>query len=220
MRTVPLPTLAAAVAVGLCFASVQASGQERGRYELMIFNTNTGQNFSPPVVVLHREGFRLFELGEPASAALAQLAEDGATGGLRALAEKEPEVIEVLIGPSVHRRRSPIVEMTFDAPPGAKLTLAAMLTLTNDGFTAARAIALPARPGQEVFVALLAYDAGSEANTESCAHVPCETHGVRMTVGAEGVVQEHPGIRGDRDIPLRRGWEDPEVGRLALRRVE
>jgi hypothetical protein len=66
---------------------------------------------------------------------------------------------------------------------------------------------------------LLAYDAGSEANTESCAHVPCEVHDVRMTVGAEGVVQQHAGIRGDADIAISRGWSGPDLGVLTITRL-
>jgi hypothetical protein len=93
-------------------------------------------------------------------------------------------------------------------------SLAAMLSLTNDGFVAAQAVPLPA-VGETVRVDLRAYDAGSEANTESCEHVPCEVHGRRMTSGAEGIVREHRGSRGDRDIPLSRAWKSPDLGSLA-----
>jgi hypothetical protein len=94
-----------------------------------------------------------------------------------------------------------------------------MLSLTNDGFVAARSVALPEEVGASTTVPLLAYDAGSEANTESCAHVPCEVHDMRMTAGAEGVVQQHAGIRGDADIAPSRAWHGPELGTLIITRL-
>ncbi len=94
-----------------------------------------------------------------------------------------------------------------------------MLSLTNDGFVAARSVGLPEEVGARVIVELRAYDAGSEANTESCAHVPCEVHDVRMTVGAEGVVRQHAGIRGDADIAPSRGWHGADLGTLTITRL-
>ena len=97
--------------------------------------------------------------------------------------------------------------------------MAAMPGATNDGFVAARAIALPGSSDEAVSAELNAFDAGSEANTESCDHVPCAVHGRRMTQGAEGVVQRHPGLRGDADIPPDRGWHGDVLGRVVIRRA-
>ncbi|MDX1540806.1 MAG: spondin domain-containing protein [Geminicoccaceae bacterium] len=184
------------------------------RYELVIENTNRGQNFSPPVIVLHRAGYRMFEVGEPPSVALWRVAEDGSTTEFQAL--RDPDIDRVMVGRSVHRRRSPVFTTIFEAPADRVISLIAMLTLTNDGFIAARAVELPAAVGASVAAPLRAYDAGSEANTESCEHVPCEVHGRRMTEGAEGVVRPHAGIRGDGDIALSRGWQGPDLGRLTI----
>lgn len=195
-----------------------AAGEEaRHDYRLTIENTNPGQNFSPPVIVLHGPDYRMFRVGEPASAPLWRLAEDGATADFRAL--DHADVDRVLIGRSVHRRDSPVLTMTFEAAGGRLVSVAAMLSLTNDGFVAAQAVELPERVGEVASVPLVAFDAGSEANTESCAHVPCEVHGRRMTDGAEGVVGPHPGLRGDADIAAGRGWTGPELGRLTITRL-
>ena len=194
-----------------------SGGMPPGRYQVIIANTNPGQNFSPPVLVLHRPAYRLFELGRPASEALWQLAEEGATAAFEALGD--PAVHAVVVAPAVHRRNSPVVTTELEAPEGLALSLAAMLSLTNDGFVAAQAVALPAAVGASISADLRAYDAGSEANTESCAHVPCEVHGRRMTAGAEGAVREHPGLRGDADIPSSRQWHEPVLGRLTIIRL-
>jgi Spondin_N len=195
-------------------------GEATGRYQVTIKNTNDGQNFSPPVLIVHAAGYQLFELGEPATAALWTLAEEGETGEFLPLPKLDPAVRKVVVAERVHRQRSPVVTAEVEAPASTFLSMAAMLSLTNDGFVAARAVPLPATVGQTVRVDLRAYDAGSEANTESCEHVPCEVHGRRMTSGAEGTVREHQGIRGDRDIPPSRAWASPVLGSLEIRRIE
>jgi hypothetical protein len=171
-------------------------GEATGRYQVTIRDTNDGQNFSPPVLILHGAGYRLFELGEPATMALWKLAEEGETGEFLPLPEQDAAVREVVVAKRMHRQRSPVVTTEVEAPASTLLSMAAMLSLTNDGFVAARAVRLPEAVGETVRVDLRAYDAGSEANTESCEHVPCEVHGRRMTSGAEGTVREHQGIRG------------------------
>jgi hypothetical protein len=67
-------------------APAQGSEPTAG-YELTIRNTNPGQNFSPPVIVLHTPEYRLFDLDQPATEALWRLAEDGSTAEFQALAD-------------------------------------------------------------------------------------------------------------------------------------
>ena len=195
------------------FAPAHGSEPAAG-YELTIRNTNPGQNFSPPVIVLHAHGYRLFELGQPGTGALWQ---DGATAEFQPLTD--PKVRETIVGRSVHRRESPVFMIGFEAPTDRLISVAAMLSLTNDGFVAAQSIPLPEEIGATTAVSLRAYDAGSEANTESCAHVPCEVHGQRMTDGAEGLVTEHLGIRGDADVSPSRRWHEPDLGSVTITRL-
>jgi hypothetical protein len=208
--------MAALIAVVLSLGTA-AGGAAAGSYQLTIRNTNQGQNFSPPVIALHTQEYRLFELGQPAPAELWRLAEDGVTAGYEALSD--PEVREVIVGRSVHRRDRPVFTTTFEAPPDLLVSVAAMLSLTNDGFVAAQSIALPDEVAATTTVPLPAFDAGSEANTELCAHVPCELHDQRMTDGAEGFVSEHRGIRGDADLPPSRGWGGSDPGVLTITRL-
>ena len=203
----------------LCLAEPGHAREPRGVYELTIKNTNTGQNFSPPVIILHNARYRLFELGQPATVALWRLAEDGATTEFVPLADTDAAVYEVIVGNAIHRRDAPVFTTGLEAPPELLISVAAMLSLTNDGFVAARSVPLPADVAATTTVGLHAFDAGSEANTELCAHVPCEIHDQRMTEGAEGLVSEHRGIRGDADLALSRGWIGPELGNLTITRL-
>lgn len=214
------------IAAGLCWGiapaatdSVSADGNAMAKFELTIRNTNQGQNFSRPAILLHDPNFSLFRLGEAASRPLWLLAEEGQSQDFVALGRQDPRVFQVLLGGPVHRRKSPVITLHFESPDDALLSAAAMLTLTNDGFVAAGPLSLPQEPGASVNADLHAFDAGSEANSESCERVPCEVHGVRLTEGAEGVVSEHRGIRGDRDIPSRRDWSDSVLGTVTITRL-
>lgn len=211
--------VAALVAAALLCLAAPVHANQSGVYELTIRNTNTGQNFSPPVIILHHGDYRLFELGLPATVPLWRLAEDGDTTGFASLADADAAIHGVIIGEPVHRRNSPVVTTAFEAPLDLLVSVAAMLSLTNDGFVATRSVPLPDEVAASTTVALHAFDAGSEANTELCAHVPCEIHYQRKTEGAEGVVSEHSGIRGDADLPLSRGWTGPELGSLTIMRL-
>ena len=211
-----LRSIVVAVMALIGLAPAQGSEPAAG-YELTVRNTNPGQNFSPPVILLHAPEYRLFEPGRPASEALWRLAEDGSTAEFQALAD--PAVHSVVVGKPVHRRTSPIFITELAAPSTRLISVAALLSLTNDGFVAARSVGLPEDVGASATFELRAYDAGSEANTESCAHVPCEIHDQRMTAGAEGVVMHHAGIRGDADIAPSRGWHGSELGTLTITRL-
>ena len=95
-----------------------------------------------------------------------------------------------------------------------------MLAVTNDAIFAVRAVKAP--HFGEVMVEAEAYDAGSEANSESCTYIPgppCENAGVRDTAEAEGFVHVHAGIHGIGDLdPAMHDWRNP-VAEIIIKRV-
>lgn len=177
-----------------------------------IKNLTRGQIFSPPLVITHNDRFKLFETGEPASPELARLAEDGDTSGLINQIQDSPMVFyyKVADGPVL-----PGKSVTIGIPVNRKfnqVSLAGMLVTTNDGFVAVRGARIPfGKTGTTLHA--LAYDAGSEANSEDCAFIPgppCGNGGVRDTDGAEGFVHVHAGIHGIADLlPERDDWRNP-----------
>lgn len=102
------------------------------------------------------------------------------------------------------------------------LTLLGMLVTTNDAclawtLTAAEfvemgdgALGLASMAAAFADGIVRVFDAGSEANTEACAHVPGPpggSAGVRVTDGAEGVDAPHGGPLGVGDLdPKAWGW--------------
>ena len=73
----------AAVFLAMGLAQIVLAGDYRhGRtYEVTITNITRGQVFSPPVVISHKWGFRLFELGAPAADWLFPLAAPSGLAG-------------------------------------------------------------------------------------------------------------------------------------------
>jgi len=182
-----------------------------------ITNLTKGQIFSPPVVVSHRPGFSLFEPGQPASEQLAALAEDGMTGPLTDLLDGSPEVISYGVTPGDGIMPGQFASVEIDvARSWSEISLAGMLVSSNDAFLALNGESLPSYLRSGRFTHTLyarAYDAGSEANTESCDHIPgppCGNPGNRVTEGAEGYVYPHSGIHGTGGLdPSMLDWNNP-----------
>lgn len=190
------------------------------RYSVTFTNTSRGQLITPPVILSHTDAFRLFTIGSPAGEELAALAEDGESSALLGFLATQPEVLDVAVA-------------TSPLPPGESLTLeisvqgrnrritaVGMLATTNDTFFALRGAKAP-RHGSAT-VQAVAYDAGTEANNESCAVIPgppCGHPNVRATDGAEGFVHVSAGIHGTADLdPSVHDWRNPVV-EITLRKM-
>lgn len=209
-----------AVATVLLAATTGAAFSQEAVYEVTITNLTPGQVLSPPVVVVHDPGITLFEAGAPASEPLRYLAEDGMTGPLVEGLEGDPDVSGFgVAGGPVPPGQSIAVEVTAGSGPLVVSALG-MLVTTNDGFFAVNSLPAPNHRLRGVQTAGLlgrayahAWDAGTEANSESCEQIPgppCGNPGVRNTDGAEGFVHIHAGIAGVADLsPEDLDWNNP-----------
>ena len=213
------------------FSSVSAYAEdddENASFEVTVTNITNGSSSNPPgsgqilnglVVATHKAKFRLFTLGQPASAGLADVAEDASTPLLVAALSADPNVGDVQTNPMdpILPGQSRSVTVT-NYGKHRFLSLATMLVTTNDAFTALNGVRLPKR--SSAFLAV-AYDAGSEGNTELCAHIPgppCGMPGVKPG-GGEGYVSVHSGIHGTGNlIAALRDWRNP-VALITIRRL-
>lgn len=140
------------------------------KWHVQITNVTPGQTFTPILTAVHYGSSGVPEVGAAPSAALATLAEGGATGplGEEILAARprgtQIATLDGLLGPGQ------TAETYVWGRPGQRLTLAAMLIPTNDTFFAVGSVFLPLYG--EKTVRALAYDAGSEPNSQSCADMP------------------------------------------------
>ncbi|MCA8941064.1 MAG: spondin domain-containing protein [Planctomycetes bacterium] len=196
------------------------------RWEVTVTNLTRGQIFSPPVVAVHSQALPpVWELGAPASPELAGVAEDAANmafiNALQASgATSDVQTILGVNGPILPGESASVI-VQGNRHFHNRLSMAGMLVITNDAFFGLNGVRLPSWGCCDEHFSP-AYDAGSEANTELCAHIPgppCNSGGVRMTTGAEGYVHIHAGIHGVGDLaPETYDWRNG-VARIQIRRV-
>jgi hypothetical protein len=190
-----LPLLAVAVLAGC------NHNDDKGRvsYEVTVTNLSEAQPLSPPALILHRGGYQPWQVGSAASGGLEQLAEGGSTEALLAEAAAHPEVKATAADTAVilPGASSSVIIKSRDYHD-LSLSLAAMLVNTNDGFTGVNAepVGSLAWHGRR-HIELMAYDAGTEANSESAATVPGPAAGGEGYNGARDdrdTVGGHPGV--------------------------
>ncbi len=186
--------------------------QEGTQFSVTITNITGGQVITPPVVINHSKDFKLFELGSAASAELVTLAEDGMTDSLTTFLATQTTVFDSTTATAALMPGESVTLMIDAAWRGFNyITAVGMLATTNDAFFAIRGI--KAYTFWEKTVLASAYDAGSEANSEACEHIPgppCGNAEVRNTTGAEGYVHVHAGIHGIDDlVSADNDWSNP-----------
>ena len=211
--------VAFAAALALC---ATANAQ---RLQVTITNITSGQTFTPIMVATHMAGVRLFRLGQPASLDMEHVAEAGDLSGLESSLKSNPAVWQVTdSGAPLPPGQS--VTMTLDAPGMFNhLSVTGMLIPTNDGFFALNGTAGPVTAGQTVTFYSPAYDAGTEANDESCTHIPgpanvCTGEGFNPSRQGDGnFVHIHSGIHGIGDLSAAvYDWRNP-VARVVVTRL-
>ncbi|MCU0807624.1 MAG: spondin domain-containing protein [Candidatus Contendobacter sp.] len=187
-------------------------------YEVTITNITRGALFTPILVASHRSGVNLFDLGQPTSADLAILAEDGDIAPLAQALRADSRVVDVANSTGL-LEPGQSVTVRVAAQSADRVSLAAMILPTNDGFIALNGVAAP-RFGSETYW-VPGYDAGSEPNDERCAAIPgpqCGGEGASPSVGGEGYVHVHAGIHGIADLKAEEyDWRNP-VATVTIRK--
>lgn len=139
---------------------------------MTLTNLSAAQPMSPVITVLHQAHGILFSLGKPASTALEQLAEGGDNAPL--LAETAVnETVEATVGGNglILPGGSDTVMLT--GVEADCISLATMLVNTNDAFTGADCIDVSSlMSGESMHLNAIAFDAGTEANSEAAATIP------------------------------------------------
>ncbi len=225
----PSKTAAQALAVLALVATAAiplpaAATRDGPLYEVTITNATYGQQFTPVLLVTHRPSVSLFETGQPASAELSTLAEEGNVNPLRKVLEADPRVNMTEAGAGLTDPGATVTLMIRGHPYRDRLSLAMMLIPTNDAFVALNAVELP-RFGSRTY-SVRAYDAGSEINDELCGSIPgpnfneCGGPGAGGKPGnGEGFVHVHRGIHGVGDlVEANRAWLNP-VAFIRIKRV-
>ncbi len=217
-------------------AASAVSAQNTATYRVTITNLTGGQPLTPPLIAVHRQSINLFEIGQPASPGIQEIAENGNLAPLVDVVSNAKHVHDFVVAvagdpPPVMPGQSVTVELT--SAQGAKyLSFASMLICTNDGFTGVDSVRLPKQVGDSATLYANGYDAGTEINTEDFADIvpPCPaltgvpssdpgTGTSNPALAENGVIRLHPGIVGNNDLQAGlHGWNDP-VAQIVIERI-
>jgi hypothetical protein len=154
------------------------------RFEVSVVNLTNAQPLSPIAVVAHSGEFRVFQVGEAATAGLENLAEGGDNTEFLSESDALDAVITTAggadpVGPGASDTVSvTVLETELD---GLAISVATMLVNTNDAFSGINSMNVGELEVDEVVVRrAIAYDAGTEADTEAAGTIP------GPAVGGEG----------------------------------
>ena len=145
-------------------------------FNVTVSNLTNAQPLSPVAVIAHFDGYEVFSVGTPATAGLEVLAEGGDNSDLIAEADADANVVTTAsgaapIGPAGSETIS--VEILERNLEGLRISTSTMLVNTNDAITMLNAVDVSQlEAGESLSFRTIAYDAGTEANSEEAIHIP------------------------------------------------
>ena len=168
------------------------------RYEITLKNLSYNQPFSPLAVVVDTMQTDYWSIGQASSAALEQLAESGDNSALLAEVDAQAHYSGSgagLILPAAQE----LIDIQFSADSAvAYLSVATMLVNSNDAFAGVQGVDLSTLAmGEQMKLAVMTYDAGTEANTEMAGTIPGPADGGQgFNADRDDVdyVAMHPGV--------------------------
>lgn len=210
-------------------------------YEVTLVNLTAGQPLTPMVVAAHGDNYSLFKVGEAASVALERLAESGDGAQVLAQANDSKSVFAAAAAaggplvPGAGNKATVTLTVPLTALPTLRISMASMLGNTNDAFAGLNAEAIGTLAVGATFNSrLIAYDAGTELNTETADTVPgpatASSTGRREGFNATrddviNTVHVHPGlVTKDDGLPTsaltqQHRWDNP-VAILSVKRTQ
>jgi len=186
-----------------------APTQTIATFQVTVSNLTNGQPMSPAAVIVHQDGFQVFEVGAPATVALEVLAEGGNNAELLELANDNINVITTASGAGpIPPGQSEVIsfEIAERFLPNANFSVSTMLVNTNDAITGVNTINIEAlEVGDSLTRRGVAYDAGTEADDEMAIYIPGPAGGgegfnadrddqVDAVTMHTGVVTSHDGL--------------------------
>jgi hypothetical protein len=201
-------------------------------FEVTVNNLTNGQPLSPVAVIAHQSGYAVFTVGDAATAGLETLAEGGDNSALIAEADADAMVMVTAsgaapIGPAGSETIS--IEVLQSDLPGLGVSISTMLVNSNDAITGLNGAAIAdMMAGDTISWRTIAYDSGTEANTESAAHIPGPAGGGEGFNAARddladrvamhtGVVGQDDGFAGS-DLNGQHRFDNP-VAQITIERI-
>ena len=146
-------------------------------FEVTVSNLTNAQPLSPVAVIAHGDGYNVFTVGEAATAGLEVQAEGGDPADLIAEADADANVRATASGggiiPPGGQETIQFQVLTTELA-GLRVSASTMLVNTNDAITVLNGFDASGLTvnSSAVTTRTIAYDAGTEADTEQAAHIP------------------------------------------------
>jgi len=185
-------------------------------------------------VIAHQSGYAVFSVGSAATAGLEVLAEEGDNADLLAEADADAMVVVSVagaampIGPAASETVT--IEMLASELPDLLLSVSTMLVNTNDAFTGINGVPIGAMAVGDVLTRDgVAYDAGTEADSEEAADIPGPAGGGEgLNVARDdqadivsmhaGIVSQDDGFASS-DLTEQHRFDNP-VARIRVERID
>ncbi|MDA0680147.1 MAG: spondin domain-containing protein [Proteobacteria bacterium] len=145
-------------------------------FDITVSNLTNAQPLSPIAVIGHRAGYTVFTIGDAANPGLEEMAEGGDNTALLAEAAADAAVVvtgsgAAPIGPA--GSETVTINLLDSERQGLLLSVGTMLVNTNDAFSGLSSAAIGAMAvGDISSFDGVAYDAGTESDSESAIHIP------------------------------------------------
>ena len=201
-------------------------------FDVTVINATNAQPLSPIAIIAHGSGYSVFSIGTAATGGLEEIAEGGDNTSLIAEADADAAVILTASGAApIGPAGSETVRIMLDEAnrPGLRISVATMLVNTNDAFTALNGWPVDSMAvGDVMTVNAVAYDAGTEFDSETAGTIPGpagggegfnatrDDEGDRVSMHS-GVVSGDDGLAGS-DLTEQHRFDNP-VARIRIERI-
>ena len=202
-------------------------------FDVSVTNLTGAQPLSPVAVIAHQDGYAVFVVGDSATVGLEELAEGGDNTALLAEADADANVVATAsgaapIGPAGNEIVN--IEVLEADLPGLLISVSTMLVNTNDAISGINGAAVGDMAiGDVVSLRTIAYDSGTEANTELAGEIPGPAGGgegfnaarsdrVDMVAMHSGVVSQDDGLATS-DLTGQHRFDNP-VTQVWIERIQ
>lgn len=187
----------AAMVLAACGGSGDKTVPER-MLRVTVTNLTAGQPMSPMLAAVHT-GPAAWQAGVPASTALEQLAEGGDASALADVLKAAGGIAEARSAAALAPGASESLTLGMGGGADAGLTVATMLVNTNDAFAGVTALPVGRLAmGERLTRRAVAWDAGTEDNSEAAGTIPGPADGGEGFNAARNdaldVVRHHAGV--------------------------
>jgi hypothetical protein len=200
-------------------------------FNVTVQNLTNAQPLSPIAVIAHQSAYEMFTVGSAASVSLEEMAEGGDNTALLAEADADVMVVATTsggaaIGPA--GRETVSIDLLDSDRVGLRISIATMLVNTNDAFTSLNTAVDTMAVGDILTFNSVAYDAGTEADTEMATNIPGPAGGgtgfdaarndqADRVVMHSGIVSQDDGLATS-DLTEQHRFDNP-VARISIERI-